>query len=244
MSYCVNCGVELEAAARHCPLCQTKISNPKQPRDPDAVPTFPSDTYTRTERENRLLSFILYSCLFLLPMAVCLTINLVIDSELTWAAYALPGIALIWLFIFPPLIIKRHTALISLIIDTVSLLACLRLFEWLSLRGDPGMTPWFFPLAAPIVVSIAALALILMLSVQQYRTSFWNVVSLLLALISLLCIVLEIVTDLRLTGKVHLQWSLLVVAPCVVLSMLCMVVSRKRRLKNSLKNSLKKRFHV
>ena len=29
MSYCVNCGVELDASAKICPLCNTPVINPK-----------------------------------------------------------------------------------------------------------------------------------------------------------------------------------------------------------------------
>ena len=29
MSYCVNCGVELDATASFCPLCHTPVLNPE-----------------------------------------------------------------------------------------------------------------------------------------------------------------------------------------------------------------------
>ena len=30
MSYCVNCGVELESSLTECPLCNTPVINPKE----------------------------------------------------------------------------------------------------------------------------------------------------------------------------------------------------------------------
>ena len=30
MSYCVNCGVELDASAEECPLCNTPVLNPRE----------------------------------------------------------------------------------------------------------------------------------------------------------------------------------------------------------------------
>ena len=39
MSYCVNCGVELEASLKACPLCHTPVINPKQIGQP--VPPSP-----------------------------------------------------------------------------------------------------------------------------------------------------------------------------------------------------------
>ena len=41
MSYCVNCGVELDQTAQVCPLCHTPVINPKQPVDRISPPPFP-----------------------------------------------------------------------------------------------------------------------------------------------------------------------------------------------------------
>ena len=42
MSYCVNCGVELEASLKRCPLCGTEIINPNERSVPDpAARPFP-----------------------------------------------------------------------------------------------------------------------------------------------------------------------------------------------------------
>ena len=40
MSYCVNCGVELDASAKKCPLCDTPVYNPKAP-EPEKQPEKP-----------------------------------------------------------------------------------------------------------------------------------------------------------------------------------------------------------
>ena len=38
MSYCVNCGVELDAAIKSCPLCGVTVINPCQPEMAAAAP--------------------------------------------------------------------------------------------------------------------------------------------------------------------------------------------------------------
>ena len=43
MSYCVNCGVELDATAERCPLCHTPVQNPRQPVDHDRPRPFPPE---------------------------------------------------------------------------------------------------------------------------------------------------------------------------------------------------------
>ena len=41
MSYCVNCGVELDSTASFCPLCRTPVVNPRQPVDTGSPPPSP-----------------------------------------------------------------------------------------------------------------------------------------------------------------------------------------------------------
>ena len=43
MSYCVNCGVELDSTASFCPLCRTPVVNPRQPVDTGSSPPFPTE---------------------------------------------------------------------------------------------------------------------------------------------------------------------------------------------------------
>ena len=43
MSYCVNCGVELDATASVCPLCQTPVCNPRCPVNREAPLPFPGN---------------------------------------------------------------------------------------------------------------------------------------------------------------------------------------------------------
>ena len=42
MSYCVQCGVELDSTAGRCPLCGTPVYNPNQPVDRTSPPPFPA----------------------------------------------------------------------------------------------------------------------------------------------------------------------------------------------------------
>ena len=43
MSYCVNCGVELDASATKCPLCDTPVYNPKAPEPSTQPSPFPKE---------------------------------------------------------------------------------------------------------------------------------------------------------------------------------------------------------
>ena len=41
MSYCVNCGVELDASLEVCPLCNTPVLNPNEIERPQLKTPFP-----------------------------------------------------------------------------------------------------------------------------------------------------------------------------------------------------------
>ena len=41
MSYCVNCGVELESSLTECPLCNTPVINPKELYDQKKTSPYP-----------------------------------------------------------------------------------------------------------------------------------------------------------------------------------------------------------
>ncbi len=41
MSYCVNCGVELDRSEKACPLCGVEVLNPRQPYDDQAPRPYP-----------------------------------------------------------------------------------------------------------------------------------------------------------------------------------------------------------
>lgn len=43
MSYCVNCGVELEASLRECPLCHTPVINPMEAGKDKPPSPYPTD---------------------------------------------------------------------------------------------------------------------------------------------------------------------------------------------------------
>ena len=60
MSYCVNCGVELDKDAAKCPLCQTPVVNPVCPVDTTIPPNFPVER-REVEPVNRREAAVLLS---------------------------------------------------------------------------------------------------------------------------------------------------------------------------------------
>lgn len=240
MSYCVNCGVELRESERKCPLCDTTVVNPNHSFNEDAKPAYPIALYAERMNENRKLTFVLASVLFLLPVGICFVCDLVLNNDLSWSWYVFGGVGMLWIMLFPPIILKRNKASISLFCDTVGMLALLYLVERRSLIESTETKEWFFPLAMPIVLTVAVLAMITIFAIQLNKGSYLYVVALLLVLMPVLAISLEIITTLYQSMSVKLSWSLIIAFICLLLSLIALVVARKR----DLKNSIKKHFHV
>ena len=57
MSYCVNCGVELDASANECPLCNTPVVNPKELEKKNVQTPFPKESGQVETVKERILEF-------------------------------------------------------------------------------------------------------------------------------------------------------------------------------------------
>ena len=88
MSYCVNCGVELNPGARECPLCRTPVVNPACPVDEDAPSFFPTRREEVAPVSRREAALLLTS--MLVSVAICCALlNLVFYSDFWWSLFIL-----------------------------------------------------------------------------------------------------------------------------------------------------------
>lgn len=235
MSYCVNCGVELRDSESHCPLCDTRVVNPNKPFNEHAERAYPKVNDIVLSAEDRMMTVILITVLTFLPALTCLIVDYVISGNCTWSYYVVIAMSVIWTFIVPPLIIKRNTIVISLVIDTVTVLTGLWLVERLvSIKG------WFTLLALPIVLSSSLFTLVMVIVAKRIVFGVLKMISFCFGFSALLIIVIEIVTDIYMNDVVQLQWSLIVFIPLVLLSVALIVIDRKR----AVKDEMMKKLHI
>lgn len=113
MSYCVNCGVELDASAKKCVLCDTVVINPnvkveaEKPVAPFSDEVFiPSDLSSRAKKR---IALAVITMVMLIPNIVCLLINLTLFKEGYWAVAVNASSLFVWLaFVFPFCMKKVH----------------------------------------------------------------------------------------------------------------------------------------
>lgn len=232
MSYCVNCGVELNPGAACCPLCQTPVVNPRQPVDTAAVPFFPTRRAEVAPVSKRELALLLTTMLASVALC-CALLNLVLESQYNWYLFVAGGAAMLWVWFVFPLLVRRVSLWVRLLLDVGAVGLYVFLIS-LALQGRA----WFAGLAVPIlgVAAVTVLALGLLL---RRGHSVLTTLTMLLAAAGLFCLGTEACCDLYLTGQWTPSWSLVVLVCCVGLCIPLVVVRRV----SSLREEVRRRFH-
>mgnify|MGYP000567988434 CR=1 FL=1 len=90
MSYCVNCGVELDDSAKKCALCGAPVLNPYLDEPEEALPPPYPDRLALPEGTNRRYIAFLVSMVLLIPNLICGVANLLILDSGVWSATSYP----------------------------------------------------------------------------------------------------------------------------------------------------------
>ena len=89
MSYCVNCGVELDDSAKKCALCGAPVLNPYLDEPEEALPPPYPDRLALPEGTNRRYIAFLVSMVLLIPNLICGVANLLILDSGVWSGWFL-----------------------------------------------------------------------------------------------------------------------------------------------------------
>lgn len=97
MSYCVNCGVELEPGSKRCPLCAVPVINPYDNQSQSRA--YP-EKVVLPPKVRRRYSAILISLIMLIPNIICSIVNyfFTFDSLGAWSLYVNIPSVLVWVF--------------------------------------------------------------------------------------------------------------------------------------------------
>lgn len=234
MSYCVNCGVELDKTAKKCILCGVQVNNPCQPVDETSPLPYPSRV-NPLPPFNRLYSSQLLSLLLLLPAVVCLMANLVIKDGGFWAAYPLGALALLWVYFAFPLLWTKPLPILIVVSDTVATLFYIFLIAYTS--GDTG---WFFRLALPLVLLVGLLVAAIVAASGKRRLKGLYLSIAILGALAVLMVGVEAILDLYLIGAIQLFWSLVPMSACMTLIIVLGIIARSPKMIEE----LKRRLHI
>lgn len=166
MSYCVNCGVELDDSAKKCVLCGTTVVNPAK-AEAEEIPTAPfsEEVYLPKTVKKRFLAGLI-SLIMLVPNMACLLVNVLVLPGTLWSVHILSTSLLLWVIFVLPLFKKERKTYFMWAFDTVAVGA----YSFL-LMNTFGLTEWYLRCALPIVALISAMVLFYIVWVRKKKRS-------------------------------------------------------------------------
>lgn len=233
MSYCVNCGVELDASAKECPLCNTPVLNPKElEKIVRAQQPFPTEKGT-VETVKRKDLGILVSMVVLATAVTCGILNALVFQGKLWSLAVIGVCVILWVMLIPAVIYTKQPVYVSILYDGIAVVAYLYMLTFLT-----GTSGWFSGLGVPIVLLVTAIAEAFTLCMRKLPKSFLTIALYLFTALGLLCGGLEILIDRYVSGKIALSWSAVVLTVTVILDIAVITLLSRRRLRNAVRRRL------
>ncbi len=223
MSYCVNCGVELEKGCPECPLCDTPVINPRETNDSAQKTVYPENIIIPKSLSKKFFVFVL-SLVMLIPNLILIVLNaFVFESGVV--KYIVGGFCVAWIWFLFPLLWKKQIPVISLGIDAVALLVYLNIFK---IYGDDN--GWFNSIVLPVVIALWAICNLFIFWLKKPRSKPLIAIAVLGA-INVMSFVIEICMNMFYNGKLQITVSLVMTACCVSLMIFFAFLEKSRRLK-------------
>ncbi|MCM1267337.1 MAG: DUF6320 domain-containing protein [Bacteroidales bacterium] len=232
MSYCVNCGVELEASLRECPLCHTPVINPNE-----AGTEFPPSPYPenkgQVEEVKRKDLGILLSVVLTATSGTCLLLNLLVFNKSLWSLLVIGICICLFVFTFPLVYYRRTPLALSLLADGASVALYLYLISRLTPSAD-----WFLQLGLPTVALVFLCVEIFAFLLHKIPLSVLSGALCLFIEIPLFCATLELLIHRMLTNTLRLSWSAVVLTVCAIIDVALITILVKKRLRNEVRRRL------
>lgn len=232
MSYCVNCGVELDGSLKECPLCNTPVVNPKESGETKKRSPFPEDK-GQVERVKRKDFGILLSVVLIATGLTCGMLNLFVFRQSAWSLLIIGGCLIFWVLFVPVVIYTRLPIYVSLLLDGISVGIYLYLITFVT-KSDV----WFTGLALPITLLVVFVAEVFTFCVKKLPVTFLTTALYVFSAVGILCLGLEVLIDWYLNRKIQLVWSAVVLTVCVIIDIALITVLSRRRLRNAVRRRL------
>ena len=234
MSYCVNCGVELESSLQECPLCHTPVINPKEAgRDIPPSP-YPTDK-GQVEVVKRKDLGILLSVVLTATSVTCLLLNLLVFDHSLWSLLVIGICICLFVFTFPAVYYSKTPIYVSLLADGVAVAVYLYMIAYLTPSTD-----WFWQLGLPIVMLVTLCMELFTFLLKKIPFSVLSGALCLFIEIPLFCAALELMIRKMLFAPLRLTWSAVVLTVCAIIDVALITILVKKRLRNE----VRRRLHI
>lgn len=232
MSYCVNCGVELDKSLQTCPLCNTPVINPKELEQKMVKSSFPKEK-GQVETVKRKDLGVLLSVVLIAAGATCGILNLFVFSGSAWSLLIIGACLIVWVLFIPIVIYTRLSAYSALLFDGIAIGVYLYLITFVT-----GSNIWFFKLALPIVLLVFCIAELLVLCIKKLPVTFLTTALYLFTATGILCVGLEVLIDWYLRSEIQLVWSAVVLTVCIIIDIALITMLSRARLRDAVRRRL------
>ena len=232
MSYCVNCGVELDHSIAHCPMCNTPVINPNELQKLEKAQTFPQESGQVEEVRKHDLGLLISIVLGAIAVSALL-INLFVFPGTLWSLLVIGACVILFFLVFPAFIYTKTPIYLSILFDGLSVVLYLYFISLITTSKA-----WFPGLALPIVGLVTLLLLIFVWLVRTFKVRILTTSFYLFTEIAILCVGLELLIDRFLQKPLHLFWSAVVLMVCAVIDSALITVLSRRRLRDAVRRRL------
>ena len=237
MSYCVNCGVELNKTAAQCVLCNTPVVNPKHHHDLTADTPYP------IERESVKLIYYRFSSIIISIILICIDLvcfvlnlitNAMLDMTVMWFYVVAGASVVLWTLVTPRLLKPDLSPYFYVLMQTVSISA---LMLTISLVIDSYTWAINFALPATAVLSAHFCAGIFI--IRRFLTGIFPRVAVIFGLIGSFSVSIELLIREFLFRSFYISWSGIVCVCCISVTIVLVVVSNSVFWKEEAKKRLR-----
>ena len=233
MSYCVNCGVELDKTRASCPLCNTKVYNPNQPVDRDAPTPYPKNVGTSEQVDSwELLS--LLTIILVTASVVCGALNWLVFDRTRWSLYIIGVFAQLWVYLLPVFLRDDLNHFLAIALDG----AATALFVGMIAILHPGQG-WYPEIALPIILLSTVLFEIFYLFTIRMKTSRLTKLMIVFSIIAVVCVSVQVAIGFHFDRHIRLTWSAVVLACCLAINVILFALRHHK----GARNELRKRMH-
>ena len=223
MSYCVNCGVELDDSAKKCALCATPVINPNLIKSGEAEKPFSENLQIPKGIKKRFIAFII-TVIMLIPNIVMFFLNVFFFRQGFWSLYVLSVGILLWvLFVFPLFTSRKLRPFLLWAFDTLAVTGFV--YVVFKLHGENDRLIYNI-LCIAALVSVSVLILLLWLN---RRKRHWTSIVVILLLEATLLSVLSGMLTAYFSGIYSFFVVGIVIAVCTFVMMLFFVYCNKSK---------------
>ena len=232
MSYCVNCGVELDTTLNKCPLCGTKVYHPDKEEVASTEQTFPRKK-GEVEKVSKKEYIIFVSVLFLTISVTCALLNVLVYNA-NWWSVPVDGICItLWIFFLAAIFYEKITVYGMLLLDAI---AIANYMFMISLITSSNL--WCYYIGLPILgVTFVLLEIVVFLS-RNLPSSLLTGTLYFFLMVAAICVTIEAVVDYYFRQTVSLSWSAIVLTVCAIIIVFIILVLMMGRVRNHIRRRI------